>query len=142
MVNVFAFNHLDKEAYAKILALVAMADGVLREEEVALYEARMGHILVPPKVRDHYRKFLRLHFTVNEVVKGVDKRTLLYALRDALWMARIDWDFHERERERVISIGEAAGVSRERMKILDEWVKEGMDWMKRGDTLTLIPLDE
>ena len=142
MVNVFSYERIDTKSYARILALIAMADGVLKEEEVSLYEQRLGHLLVPPKIRDHYRKFLRHHFDNIDVVKGVDQRTLLFALRDALWMARIDGELHDHERERVLMLGDVAGVSEKKMKVLDAWVKEGIEWMKRGDDLTFIPLRE
>ena len=140
MVNVSSYERIDTKAYARILALVAMADGVLKEEEVSLYEERLGHLLVPPNIRTHYRKFLLHHFDNLDIVQGVDQRTLLYALRDALWMARIDGELHDHERERVLLIGKLAGVSENKMRALDAWVKEGLEWMERGDALTFIPL--
>ncbi len=140
--SAFAFKGLDKEAYTKILALVAMADGVLKEEEVALYESRMGDILVHPDSRKQYRKFLRLHFTVEEVIENVDKRTLLYALRDSIMMAKIDGVVHENELQRVMSIAEKAGVSKSKMDELGDWVDAGIKWMKRGDKIVLVPLDD
>ena len=140
--SAFAFNGLDKEAYTKVLALVAMADGVLKEEEVALYESRMGDILVHPDSRKQYRKFLRLHFTVEEVIENVDKRTLLYALRDSIMMAKIDGVVHKNELQRVMSIAEKAGVSESKMDELTKWVDAGIMWMKRGDKIVLVPLND
>ena len=40
------------------------AMAAMKEEEVELYESRMGDILVHPDSRKQYRKFLRLHFYV------------------------------------------------------------------------------
>ena len=55
-------------------------------------------------------------------------------------MARIDGELHETELERVMQMAEAANITRERMKKFDDWAKEGIDWMKRGDLLTTISL--
>ena len=140
--SAFTFKGLDKEAYTKVLALVAMADGVLKEEEVAYYESRMGDILVHPDARKQYRKFLRLHFTIEEVIRNVDKRTLLYALRDSIMMAKIDGVVHDNELQRVMSIAESAGVSKQKMDELSNWVDKGIKWMKKGDKLVLVPLDD
>ncbi len=141
MATLFSFEDIDKEAYVKILALVAMADGVVVKEEYALLESRLGHILVHPSIRDDYRKFIRMQFTVDEVLAGVDRRTLMYALRDAVLMARIDGHFHENEIENVMRIADAADVPRSRIKEIDKWAKRGIRWMSDGDLLATIPLD-
>jgi uncharacterized tellurite resistance protein B-like protein len=137
-----SFRGLDKEAYIKVLALVAMADGILKEEEVALYESRMGDILVHPDVRAKYRQFLRMHFTIDDVLKNVDKRTLLYALRDSIMMAKIDGVVHETELSRVRIIAEKAGVSDARIKEMGNWVDDGIKWMNDGNNMVLLPLDD
>ncbi len=142
MATLFSYGAIDKEAYARILAHVAMADGVVVKEEYALLEGQLGLILVHPTVREHYRRFIKMQFTVEEVTKGVDRRTLMYALRDSVLMARIDDNFHEAEIESVMGIAAAADVSRERIREIDEWVKQGIRWIHSGDMLSTIPLDE
>ncbi len=142
MATLFSYGDIDKEAYAKILAHVAMADGVVVKEEYALLEGQLGLILVHPDIRTHYRHFLKMHFTIEEITEGVARRTLLYALRDAVMMARIDNNFHDAEIESVMGIAKAANVSRERIKEIDAWVKKGIEWIRNGDMLSTIPLDE
>jgi len=142
MATLFSYGDIDKEAYAKILAHVAMADGVVVKEEYALLEGQLGLVLVHPSVRQNYREFLKMHFTVEEITRGVDRRTLMYALRDAVMMARIDDDFHDAEIESVMGIAAAANISRERIKKIDEWVKKGIEWIRDGDLLSTLPLDD
>ncbi len=142
MATLFSYGDIDKEAYAKILAHVAMADGVVVKEEYALLEGQLGLILVHPSVRQHYREFLKMQFTVEEITTGVDRRTLMYALRDAVMMARIDDRFHDAEIESVMGIAAAAKITRERVKEIDEWVKQGIEWIRNGDMLSTIPLED
>jgi uncharacterized tellurite resistance protein B-like protein len=137
------FSGIDKEAYIKSLALVAMADGILTEEEKSLYESRMGDILVHPNLRDKYRRFLSGHFTTADVIIGnVNKRTLLYALRDSIMMAKIDGVVHEAELKRVNIIAEKAGIGEAKIEEMEKWVDEGIKWMTEGNNLVRLPLDD
>ena len=57
-------------------------------------------------------------------------------------MAKIDGVVHDNELERVMSIAEKAGVSKDKMDELSNWVDAGIKWMKRGDKIVLVPLDD
>ncbi|HJM86863.1 MAG TPA: hypothetical protein QF433_01455, partial [Candidatus Thalassarchaeaceae archaeon] len=58
-----------------ILAIIANADSVLKEEEMSFFESRMARMLINPKLRSQFRDLLRNEYDVEETVKGMDKKT-------------------------------------------------------------------
>lgn len=95
----------DPQIYLRALAAIALADGQLHERERAFIEeqARLFNIEVEPlweQARD--LTFLEGIF--------VNDRTRAAILRDAVLLARIDGEFHETERARLVEIAGKLGL--------------------------------
>jgi len=136
----FAFGRIDHEAYARILALVAMADGTVKREELALYEERMARLLIHPDTRAVYRTFLSEQSSIQEVVSGVDDYTILAAIRDALLMAKIDGEIHSEEVRTIQQIVDGSHIPSNRLNAMHDWVDEGLEWMAKGERLAEVSL--
>ena len=125
-----------------VLAIIANADSVLKDEEMSFFETRMARILINPQLRKQFRNLLRNEYNVEETVKSMDKKTLRLALRDGIFLAAADGEVHDSEVAAIKTIAKYAGVDNVRLKEIWAWVKEGLEWMSTGPSLLEIALDE
>jgi tellurite resistance protein len=125
-----------------VLAIIANADNILRDEEMSFFESRMARMLINPKLRTQFRNLLRNEYNVEETVKKMDKKTLRLALRDGIFLAAADGEVHPSEIAAIKIIAKYAGIDKERLKEIWAWVREGLEWMSTGPSLLEIALDE
>jgi len=135
-----AFLAVNRDDYMTILAIIANADNVLKEEEMSFFESRMARMLINPKLRSQFRDLLRNEYDVEETVKGMDKKTLRLALRDGIFLAAADGEVHPSEVEAIRIIAKYADVDSERLKEIWTWVQEGLEWMSSGPSLLEVAL--
>ena len=135
-----AFLAVNRDDYMTILAIIANADNVLKEEEMSFFESRMAHMLINPKLRSQFRDLLRNEYDVEETVKGMDKKTLRLALRDGIFLAAADGEVHPSEVEAIRIVAKYADVDSERLKEIWTWVQEGLEWMSSGPSLLEVAL--
>ncbi len=135
-----AFLAVNRDDYMTILAIIANADNVLKEEEMSFFESRMARMLINPKLRSQFRDLLRNEYDVEETVKGMDKKTLRLALRDGIFLAAADGEVHPSEVEAIRIVAKYADVDSERLKEIWTWVQEGLEWMSSGPSLLEVAL--
>ena len=135
-----AFLAVNRDDYMTILAIIANADNVLKEEEMSFFESRMARMLINPKLRSQFRDLLRNEYDVEETVKGMDKKTLRLALRDGIFLAAADGEVHPSEVEAIRIVAKYAEVDSERLKEIWTWVQEGLEWMSSGPSLLEVAL--
>ena len=116
-----AFLAVNRDDYMTILAIIANADNVLKEEEMSFFESRMARMLINPKLRSQFRDLLRNEYDVEETVKGMDKKTLRLALRDGIFLAAADGEVHPSEVEAIrIVIPKSGCISTRIIKIIND----------------------
>ena len=135
-----AFLAVNRDDYMTILAIIANADNVLKEEEMSFFESRMARMLINPKLRSQFRDLLRNEYDVEETIKGMDKKTLRLALRDGIFLAAADGEVHPSEVEAIRIVAKYADVDSERLKEIWTWVQEGLEWMSSGPSLLEVAL--
>jgi uncharacterized tellurite resistance protein B-like protein len=137
-----AFKRIDRRGYAAILAHVANADTILKPEELAAFESRLGRMLIHPEVRKEFRKFLRMQMNLDELCADLDQITLRYALRDSIYMAKIDGELHPTEVDVIRKLAQMADIDDDLLREISEWVDQGLNWMAHGRRLIEVPLED
>ncbi len=137
-----AFLVVNRDDYMTVLAIIANADNILRDEEMSFFESRMARMLINPKLRTQFRNLLRNEYNVEVTVHKMDKKTLRLALRDGIFLAAADGEVHPSEIAAIKIIAKYAGIDKERLKEIWAWVREGLEWMSTGPSLLEIALDE
>ena len=117
-----AFLSVNRDDYMTVLAIIANADNVLREEEMSFFESRMARMLINPKLRTQFRDLLRNEYDVEETIKDMDPKTLRLALRDGIFLAASDGEVHPSEVETIMIVAQYAGVDSARLKEIWSWV--------------------
>ena len=135
-----AFLSVNRDDYMTVLAIIANADNVLKEEEMSFFESRMARMLINPKLRSQFRDLLRNEYDIEETIKKMDKKTLRLALRDGIFLAAADGEVHPSEVEAIRIVAKYAGVDSDRLKEIWSWVKEGLEWMATGPSLLEVSL--
>ncbi len=135
-----AFLSVNRDDYMTVLAIIANADNVLREEEMSFFESRMARMLINPKLRTQFRDLLRNEYDVEETIKDMDSKTLRLALRDGIFLAASDGEVHPSEVETIKIVAQYAGVDNARLKEIWSWVQEGLEWMSSGPSLLEVAL--
>lgn len=137
-----AFLAVNRDDYMTVLAIIANADNILREEEMSFFESRMARMLVNPKIRAQFRDLLRHEYDVEETIKKMDRKTLRLALRDGIFLAAADGEVHPSEVEAIRVVAKYAEVDNDRLKEIWAWVKDGLEWMATGPSLLEVALDD
>lgn len=135
-----AFLSVNRDDYMTVLAIIANADNVLREEEMSFFESRMARMLINPKLRTQFRDLLRNEYDVEETIKEMDTKTLRLALRDGIFLAASDGEVHPSEVDTIKIVAKYAGVDSARLKEIWSWVQEGLEWMSSGPSLLEVAL--
>ena len=135
-----AFLSVNRDDYMTVLAIIANADNILKEEEMSFFESRMARMLINPKLRSQFRDLLRNEYDIEETIKKMDKKTLRLALRDGIFLAAADGEVHPSEVEAIRIVAKYAGVDSDRLKEIWSWVQEGLEWMSTGPSLLEVSL--
>tara|TARA_B100001250_G_C19635322_1_gene715673 strand:- start:474 stop:911 length:438 start_codon:yes stop_codon:yes gene_type:complete len=126
----------ERFAYAKLLAFITRVDNEVTEDEMAMFEQRMGTALLSPNQRAAIRDYLHTPPSLEECLEdlkaGSDKKAGKLALRDAIMMSAADGTVDEEEFEVLLKIATGLGMEESVVDDLLDWVMEGYDWMARG----------
>ncbi len=122
------FAQEDVKGYAEIMVIVASADGALVKEELAIIEALMGRSMMHPEMRVDIRNMLESPPTLDLVLAKLNPVVLKVALRDAILVAAVDGEYDSSELKVIKVLAKAAGVRKNELSELFEWVKAGWEW--------------
>ncbi len=122
--------------YLKTLAGVAAADGDVSEAERAMFEATMADYGLPEEVRKLIRACFDAPPTVDlELRRLQDAAVRRLLLRDAWLMAYADGNVSEAERLKLTALLEALRLPPAEAAAAEGWVREGLNWIERGDEM-------
>ena len=119
------FAQEDVKGYAEIMVIVASADGALVKEELAIIEALMGRSMMHPEMRVDIRNMLESPPALDLVLAKLNPVVLKVALRDAILVAAVDGEYDSSELKVSKALAKAAGVRKNELSELFEWVKAG-----------------
>ena len=122
------FAQEDVKGYAEIMVIVASADGALVKEELAIIEALMGRSMMHPEMRVDIRNMLESTPALDLVLAKLNPVVLKVALRDAILVAAVDGEYDSSELKVIKALAKAAGVRKNELSELFEWVKAGWEW--------------
>jgi uncharacterized membrane protein YebE (DUF533 family) len=130
----------DRRDLLAILTLVCAADGELVREEMAALEGKMGQALLHPEVRREIRQMLRQPPDFDELIRGMNEKTLKLALRDAVLIAASDGGYHDSELKIVKKLAKHSGVDSDTVERLLKWVEEYWAVVAKGRAIVGIGL--
>jgi uncharacterized tellurite resistance protein B-like protein len=122
------FAQEDVKGYAEIMVIVASADGALVKEELAIIEALMGRSMMHPEMRVDIRNMLESPPALDLILSKLNPVVLKVALRDAILVAAVDGEYDSSELKVIKALAKAAGVRKNELSELFEWVKAGWEW--------------
>ena len=132
------FAQEDVKGYAEIMVIVASADGALVKEELAIIEALMGRSMMHPEMRVDIRNMLESPPALDLVLAKLNPVVLKVALRDAILVAAVDGEYDSSELKVIKALAKAAGVRKNELSELFEWVKAGWEWHESFQHLGLV----
>lgn len=119
--------------FLKGLIRLAQADGVVNENEFAFYRQvavvlELGEAEVESleKLKDRTNEII-FHFETD--------REKMFFLVQAVQLCCVDNDYSDAERNEIRDMCQEMGISVEALEKVEQWVSEGMEWNKRGETL-------
>ncbi len=124
-------NNEQKEAFIKALVFVMCADGA-KEEEKAFIKLAMDVYSVNTISLEDVVAPVSAAEVKRIAVKIEDERARRYLVREMIALGFSDGDFSENEMEIVFDIGEALGVSEERINDMIDWAVAGLEWQLEG----------
>ena len=118
--------------YAQLLAYLASVDNSISKPEMAFYEQRLGATLRSPERKDQLRKKLNANLNLDKHLASMNPRSIKLALRDICLMTMADREVEESEREVLLKVAAAAGLTDKHVDALLQWTIKGFHWMQEG----------
>lgn len=119
--------------FLKGLIRLAQADGIVDENEFVFYRQvavvlELGEAEVESleKLKDETNE-ITFHFETD--------REKMFFLVQAVQLCWVDNDYSDTERNEIRDMCQEMGISVEALEKVEQWVSEGMEWNKRGETL-------
>jgi uncharacterized tellurite resistance protein B-like protein len=125
---------------ACVLILVAAADGELVREEISAIEASMGAMMLHPESREEVRQLLTNPPSLESVMEGMENIAKKIALRDAALLASVDGDYDKKEIESLRDIAKSAGLKKEDLSKLFDWVSDSWKHSAKGRVIISAPV--
>ena len=118
--------------YAQLLAYLASVDNSISKPEMAFFEQRLGATLLSPERKEQLRKKMSSNLNLDKHLATMNPRSIKLALRDICLMTMADREVEESEREVLLKVAAAAGLTDKHVDALLQWTVKGFHWMQEG----------
>tara|TARA_B100000768_G_C11185572_1_gene334906 strand:+ start:447 stop:869 length:423 start_codon:yes stop_codon:yes gene_type:complete len=118
--------------YAQLLAYLASVDNNISKSEMAFFEQRLGATLLSPERKEQLREKLNSNLNLEKHLATMNPRSIKLALRDICLMTMADREVEESEREVLLKVAAAAGLTDKHVDALLQWTIKGFHWMQEG----------
>jgi|TARA_B110000914_G_scaffold89625_1_gene78800 hypothetical protein len=118
--------------YAQLLAYLASVDDNISRVEMAFYEQRLGATLLSPERKQQLREGMNKSLDLDAHLAKMKPRTIKLALRDICLMTMVDREVDDSERDVLNKVAVAAGLTKQHVDRLLQWVVKGFHWMQEG----------
>ncbi len=118
--------------YVQLLAHLASVDNSISKPEMAFFEQRLGATLLSPERKEQLREELNSNLNLEKHLAAMNPRSIKLALRDICLMTMADREVEESEREVLLKVAAAAGLTDKHVDALLQWTIKGFHWMQEG----------
>jgi len=120
-------NLEERKAHAELMVIIASIDGELVQEELMMIESLMGSCMLHPEMRVDIRNMLNNPPEFDKTVSVLSETALKLALRDGALLSAVDGEYDKKELRILSAIAKKAGVEKETMSKLFEWVEHTLN---------------
>jgi hypothetical protein len=120
-------NLEERKAHAELMVIIASIDGELVQEELMMIESLMGSYMLHPEMRVDIRNMLNNPPEFDKTVSVLSETALKLALRDGALLSAVDGEYDKKELRILSAIAKKAGVEKETMSKLFEWVEHTLN---------------
>jgi len=120
-------NLEERKAHAELMVIIASIDGELVQEELMMIESLMGSCMLHPEMRVDIRNMLNNPPEFDKTVSVLSETGLKLALRDGALLSAVDGVYDKKELRILSAIAKKAGVEKETMSKLFEWVEHTLN---------------
>lgn len=119
--------------FLQLAILMSKSDGLVDESEVAFIEhLRIVHGLTNREI-DALNDTVAGGVDLSEITSEISSRVArLYTVRELVALAHADGRYSDEEDELLHAICKEFAVSEEKLVEMDQWVRAGISWHKRG----------
>ncbi len=128
----------ERKAHAELMVIIASIDGALVQEELMLIESIMGSSMLHPEMRVDIRNMLNNPPEFEKTISFLSETGLKLALRDGALLSAVDGEYDKKELRILSSIAKHAGVEKDTMSKLFEWVEEIWKSYNNGESILSI----
>lgn len=125
----------ERKAHAELMVIIASIDGALVQEELMLIESIMGSSMLHPEMRVDIRNMLNNPPEFEKTISFLSETGLKLALRDGALLSAVDGEYDKKELRILSSIAKHAGVEKDTMSKLFEWVEEIWKSYNNGESI-------
>ena len=118
--------------YVQLLGYLASVDNSISKPEMAFFEQRLGATLLSPERKEQLRNKKNSNLNLDKHLATMNPRSIKLALRDICLMTMADREVEESEREVLLKVAAAAGLTDKHVDALLQWTIKGFHWMQEG----------
>ena len=128
----------ERKAHAELMVIIASVDGELVQEELMVLESIMGNSMLHPEMRVDIRNRLTNPPEFEKTIGILSETGLKLALRDGALLSAVDGEYDKKELRILSAIAKHAGVDKESMSKLFEWVEQVWNLYNDGELILSI----
>lgn len=131
-LNSILASENDKINYLKAIIRVAKCDSVVTDEEKQYLVAAASLIGLS---EEYYKDINSFWYSTDMKLHFSSPKAAAVTVLQLIQLCWIDGDYSKVEADEISVIAEELGVNRDRVDLMEAWVKEGIEWTNRGDSL-------
>ncbi len=131
IINQLLTTNDSKVNFLKGLIAVIKADGIIHQLEKDFFSEFSVNIgLSERELKTINDLFISNDIDINLSFDNQDQK--MFFLKEALQLCYIDGKYHNKEKALIKKIGENLGISEVKIKEIEKWTFEGLNWYKNG----------
>ena len=142
MINVFDILTTEKSRvnFMKGLVYLSRAEEIcegtigITPEEMAALDSAMVTLNIPEDERANIEKLINSS-EINLDIELDNMKQALFFIREGVQICYVEGRYCQAEKDMIYKMGQVLGVSNEKIKQIEDWAFEGIQWSKRGETL-------
>lgn len=135
-INDILDTQQSKLSFMKGLIVIAQVDGKVDECEKKFFTNAMLELKLNNENISNLENVLNNLHNITDLNVAFDSRNQeLFFFREAIQLCYIDGSYSKKERELIENIRTKTTVNKEDILKIENWVKEGIEWSKRGEKL-------
>jgi tellurite resistance protein len=132
-IQEYAVPKEDQLAFAKVMAYMVQVDNKVTLEEKHVIDDMVFNWQIDERGINEIYEIMENGASIDFLIQNFkNSKTKYMLIQELITLANIDGSYDEKEKKAVLEIASDLNVSENRVKDIEQWVYDGINWRERG----------